>query len=1293
MGEGDDLTVTEAAEALGTSPQTVRTLLRNGELRGRKRPWGTRYVWVPSQQGVDQFLAEFGRLDGRRRAPRPAAPPAQETAETAEGPEAAPAPALAAVPATALDELFPEAPPGAPPTRPADVSDLSEAVSERERQDQRPFVLRPRGRATVVVVVFGIPLFVAFAAARVVPSALWFDELGQGDVFNRVVAAKVELYLLIAGTVAIFVGANLAIALRRTAIVETGVGVLGVMATAVVTATLFATATAGHWQTYELWRHRQSFGVGDPVHGKDIGFFVFTLPFESLVSGWLLWLIPIGAGYAAIVYRARGALGARPPHADFDAQLHLAVLAALFLLVVAWRCRLEQFFLELGQPSGDAGQSYAGAGYVDVHVRTPGLAALAALAVVLAVACLAAPFVARNGHVRAATLVAGVPALLLLVGGFLASGLIPALVQRYSVDPNPLASELPYLQRSIDATRTGLGLDAIDVEPYSPTGDFSKGGFSALSDRLKNVQVWDSWVLQARMRELVTDTPYFSPGQPTLDAVRLNGRRQPTVESARELDLRPVGGTADNWVNDRIAYTHGLGLVRFSSTATSASREPRVLDTGLGLRQPRIYFGNLPQLRVGAEPDDGEPKIYTPTTDTRTAESPWVLVDTRRPEVDIPRPDGATQADYHYTGSGGIELSSWLRRAVFALALGSKELLLSDDITPDTRILLHRDVDERLQTLAPFIQWDSQAVPLTSDGRIVFVVDGYTTSQSYPYAERVSLAGTPVTYARPSVRATVDAFSGRVNLYLVDDSDPIAHAWAEIFPTLFRPGDTMPRELRERLRYPYDLFAAQATAYERFHATEPDVFVSGSDAWTRPIALSGPLEVAGDVNFDESDEDELRLTMQPGYAFAPPPGEKTPRLILGTYYSPRQGQNLVASLTGWIDPQGRARLVARTLARNPVTLGPAQVSRLVFATPRVRNLLGLRNLEVRDLDVSSLDTVLLGDPRLIFLSGGVIQIQSLYEGSRGPGAARLLGVTAYLNGRAGLGPDIDSAIRQALNSPPEVDAVRPADPVVVGTPVRLAFRVHNAEREVVTVISAGNRQRTNLTLRSGRGTVEWVPSDVGSATVRVEVTGLDGTVVADTAHFPVLSHAPTVKVSELPKRVVAGRPLRLLFTVTHAVNASAEVSTRTGIVFTRLYTLHHGTGVIAWTPKTAGEAVLLIRVGGHQGQTVRKRVPIEVAPGPKTTPPPTVTIVAAPDLATVGKPADFAFDANGCEVAFAQIEGTSGEVRSWRFPCPADKAAFRWTPAKPGDYVLKVVARGSDSTTQVVTPLTVARAR
>ena len=400
----------------------------------------------------------------------------------------------------------------------------------------------------------------------------------------------------------------------------------------------------------------------------------------------------------------------------------------------------------------------------------------------------------------------------------------------------------------------------------------------------------------------------------------------------------------------------------------------------------------------------------------------------------------------------------------------------------------------------------------------------------------------------------------------------------------------MPAELRQRLRYPGDLFDAQATAYERLHTTQPDLYVSEADAWSRPIALSGPIEVAGDVDFDESDEDDLRLTMEPSYFLAAPPGAARSRLILRTYYTPQSGQNLVGTLSGWVDQNGQEHLSAQNLLRDPITLGPAQMSRFVFSTPRVRNLLGLRNLEIRDLDTSSLDAVLLGRPHVLMLPGGVLQIQSLYEGTRGPGAARLLGVTVYLNGRAGLGPDIDSALRQALNSPPHTSLLPPPDPIVVGTPVKLAFRVKNARREVITITSEAGTTRKRLNLETGRGTVKWVPP-VGRrrpGTHRGDRPGRHRLV--DNAALTVLGKPPTIRLIDAPAGAVVGRPLRISFKVTRGVSESATVSTRAGIEFTRSYLIRNGLGVIEWTPKASGPAVLLVRVRGHDGQTATRKV-------------------------------------------------------------------------------------------------------
>ena len=1250
---GEDLTVAEAADVLGTSPQTVRTLLRKGELRGERHPWGSRFVWKVSHEGLEEFLSEYGRLEGRRRARvRSPAPP---------GPVVPPLPA-----------------PEPETTAGREVSVAARAGSEEATRGTdgaaRPFVLRPRGRATVVVLVLGLPILLAYAAARTLPDALWFHELGQSDVFRTIVMAKVEFRSLVAGLVGGFLWANLAIGCRTTWVVRRRSGVLALVAVSLAVGGLFASAAAGHWQTYLLWRHRQAFGVVDPVHGKDIGFFVFTLPLELLVAGLLLWLLAVTAGCVALVHVARGTLRLRPRHADFEAQLHLAVLGGLFLLVVAWRLHLQEYLLELRQPGAEGGQPFAGAAYVDVHVRTPVLAGLAAIAVILAMVCVATPLLARRGGIRRIRPVLGIAGVVVAIAALIAVALLPALIQRYVVDPNPLASETPYLERSMAATRQALGLDRVEVEPYTPARGVTAADFPSVDRRLDQVSTWDAWLLADRMRQLVTDTPYFSPEAPTLDVVRVDGRRQPTVVSARELDVGPTEQGDHDWSSGRLAYTHGLGLIRFSGTDVGPDREPRLLDTGLGVREPRIYFGNL----SGPEPtgDQETPGILAPTVVQGLADSSWVLVDTRRPEVDIASALGSPRPAYHYRGPAGISLSSWPRRAVFALALGSKQVLLSDDLTSRSRILLHRDVHDRLATLAPFLHWDHNAVPLTYRGRIVFVVDGYTTSTAYPYAQHVDLGGTRASYVRPSVRATVDAYSGTVSLYLTDPADPLARAWAEAFPSLFRPADEMPAELAARARYPAELFDAQAATYERFHTESADVFASGSDVWSRPIALSGPLEVAGGVDFDESDEDDLRLTFAPSYAFGAPPGHTTPRLVLSTYYTPRRGQNLVAALTGWVDDRGRPHLVSRSLPRDPVVLGPAQISRLVFATPRVRNLLGLRNLEIRDLDKSSLDSVFLGRPHLLFLEGGIVQVQSLYEGSRGPGAARLLGVTVFVNGHAGLGPDVASAARQALNEPPQVEIRRPRAPATVGSPVRVAFRVENARREIVTIGSGAHRRRERFTLTRGQGVVSWVPAAAGGAQVRVDVLGLDGTRITATKAFPVFSRPPAIRILHAPRRAAVGRTVRIAFKVSRGRHALAQVSTRAGIVFSRRYLLRDHAGVLEWTPDSPGLAVVRLRARGRQGQMVSTSLRVRVHQHASSTPP-VIALVDVPSDVTVGVPATFVLRADACHAAVARIRGPVDDVPVWRFPCPVARGTFSWTPGAPGTYVLTASAHGS----------------
>ena len=432
--------------------------------------------------------------------------------------------------------------------------------------------------------------------------------------------------------------------------------------------------------------------------------------------------------------------------------------------------------------------------------------------------------------------------------------------------------------------------------------------------------------------------------------------------------------------------------------------------------------------------------------------------------------------------------------------------------------------------------------------------------------------------------------------------------------------------------------------------------------------------------------------MRPAYKLAPPPGRTRPRLVLSTVYSPRRGQNLVASLDGWVDGHGRPHLASRVLPRDTITLGPAQVSRLVFATPRVSNLLGLTNLELRDLHKSSLDTVSLGLPRLVFLPRGIVQIQSLYKGASGPGVSRIIGVTAFLNGRAAVGLSVADAVRQALHEPPRTGLVRPSGPVVVGSRVELRFRVTNARREVMTITSPAGRQQARRSIRASSGVVSWVPSAAGVARVHLSVEGMDGSTVTDSAALRVLSRPPSIRLTKAPTRAVVGRRVTLSFKAGHALDELAQISTREG-TFTRRYLIRDGTGLIEWIPSRVGRAIVHVRARGRQGQTAEDTARLTVARA-RPTRGPKVTLVQVPDGATVGRESEIAFRVTGSRGAVARIAGDDRDGRVWRFARPTGRVAFAWTPTRPGRYRLIVSAHSRGGTmTQTVMQLTAERSR
>lgn len=872
----------------------------------------------------------------------------------------------------------------------------------------------PRVRSLLLMGTIGGVGGAAWIAAHAYTDLLWFRELGQERVFWTTLRWKILAQGFVSLGTAFCVLVNFAV-------VDRVMGSRGrptsdwpplalawpyrrlIFPFAAIACGLLSSSTLGAdaWRPLALWAHRSDFGVADPLLHRDVGFFVFSLPLYEQVARWLLGTLAIAAAATVAAYATAGGIQfARPRAVVRAARAHLLVLGALALVVTAWRYRLDQFALEVPHD----GSKVPGAGYVDVHVRLPLLRVLSGVSLASAALCL---YAAWRGMLRLP--LAGVAAL--AVVAIAGQDVVPALVDRIAVAPQELTREKTYLSHGIAFTQRAFGLDRVIVRPLSGSGRLSAAVIAQNRRTLDNVPLWDPRVLRPAMNELQSIAQYYSFPSTTVDRYAIDGAPRLMTVAARELDRGLLRRATRGWATDRFAYTHGYGVVAVRASRADANRHPRFAqrefrspDNPLRLREPRIYFGQQSE-----------------------SNPPYVVLDTERGEVDAPTP-GSDPPEYHYDGTGGIPLSNPLRRVAFAARFGDLKLLLTSTVAGHSRIVLHRDVHERVRMLAPFLHWSSRAQTAVIGGRVTFLFHGYTTSSSYPYSASVRLGTSHVNYVRAAANAAVDAFTGRVSIYAADPGDdPIVQAWRAVYPGLLHPASQMPREMRAHLRYPRELFQAQVEAYATYHADDPTAFWNGADAWQRPQQLAGPVERVGEVHFPKAaarvDPDERResgvspetFRMRPDYLFARLPGETRERFLLATPFTPRGRQNLSAYLAGWVDGRGRPRLTLLSLPRDRLTLGPTQATRRILADPLVNKPLELLNKESRDLGNAAISRTILGIPRLVPVGNTLVQVQPIYLMTGGSGVPSLHLLTVQANGRVGLGRDVAAALRDTLS--------------------------------------------------------------------------------------------------------------------------------------------------------------------------------------------------------------------------------------------------------------------------------------
>ena len=848
-------------------------------------------------------------------------------------------------------------------------------------------------RSALLLSVLAVAVVTARLYAHFQTELLWFHELGQERVFWTLIAARwLPASVVGLGTAAFLLG-NLWIAervappgaaapdprVRRIA----GSVQVGVCAGAALL--VGRRVGLADWQHLLLWLHRSDFGTTDPLFHKDVGFFVFSLPLYHRVAHWLLLTTAIAIASALAVHVVNGGIRVTPApvSATRAAHAHLLGLGAVLLGLLAWQHRLGQLALALPRN----GAALPGAGYTAVHVELPWQYVVEGVVLVAAAMFVYAAFRRSWSLPVVAVLMVGVAELV-------NPSILPAVVQRVVVEPQTLSRERPYLADAIRMTQRAYALDGVDVRALPANASVSAAELRANRDVVANIQLWDADVLRGEIDQQQAIGSYYSFPNVTVDRYEQRGRTQGMLVAERELDLRRLDPSGRTWANDRFAYTHGYGLVAVPAGDDGVDDEgkPRFVTSEFGagrppaqLRQPRIYYGVQPR---GARP--------------------WVIANTNRSEIEKPLSGDSRPPRTAYDG-GGIPMSDPLRRALFALRFDDLNLLLSETIGGHARLLLHRDVSDRLRHLAPFLRWDDRPEAAVVEGRVVFIAHGYTTSDSYPYSAPIDVGGRRVNYIRGSVVATVDAYSGDVVMYVIDRDDPLARAWQAIFPQLFTDEAAMPVGVRAHLRYPAELFDAQTRVWATYHVDDVDDFYTRVDAWKRPAAVSGPIQRVGTL---ATRPRRRAPTMRPAYVLARLPGERSQRFMLTTAYTPYSEENLTGYLAGSVDARGRPQLTELSLPRARRVLGPSQVSRQILANPSVNDRLRLLNQETTDLGDRAVNTVQISDPRVVPLGDSFLYVQSVYVTAQGTGVTRLRLVAVFLNGRVGFGRNLSEALRR-----------------------------------------------------------------------------------------------------------------------------------------------------------------------------------------------------------------------------------------------------------------------------------------
>jgi uncharacterized protein len=898
---------------------------------------------------------------------------------------------------------------------------------------------------------------------------LWFASVNQSAVWKGMLGVKLGLFLVFAAVFFVILWVNLSVVdrmtpsmltlgpedelVRRYQQVVIPRAFLVRTVVSVVVALIAASSTVGEWQNWMLYTHGVSFGVKDPLFHRDVGWFVFKLPFIEFVVSWVFASLLVITIITAVAHYLNGGIRpqGRPPRVAPQVKVHLSVLVALIAIAKAVGYYYQRFTLDL---SSDG--YVQGAGYTDVHARLPALTLLFWISLLAAVILLVN---IRGRGWLLPLLAVGLWAFVAVVVG----AIYPAIVQALKVSPAQSTLELPYIQRNIQATQAAYNLTPTNVsqESYPATQSLTPAQETADAATFNDIRLWDpsQSLTGPTYTKLQQERSYYQFTTQALDRYMINGTLTPAIVAVRQVNSSNL--PAQGWVNTHLQYTHGYGMiVSPANTATSNG-------------QPQFAVDNVPPTS-----SQGLEQIQQPNVYFGVDEPGYVIADTKQAEIDYQKQNGQNQ-ESTYAGSGGVQLNSFLKRAAFAVRFGDLNILISDLLTQHSRIMFVRDIQAEVSKAAPFLSLDADPYPVLANGQIYWVQDAYTTTANYPYSQDADtsavnsssgLSGQTFNYVRNSVKVVINAYTGQMTFYVMDPSDPIIRTWMKVFPSLFTNADRMPSALRDHLRYPEDIFTVQTAMFGKYHINTAAAFYNAGDAWSlsqNPGAGSptAALQSTYTTNSQGQTVQGQIQRMSPIYQVLEIPGQNSPTFNIMEAYVPVSQNDSVQTLAGFVFGN--------------CNYGPNYGKLTVFETPAGESFDGPALIDARILQNTTVSkaitllnqggsSVVLGNLLIVPVDGSILYFRPLYLEGRNA-LPVLTDVIAVYGGQGNspvyMEPTLTEALSQVFGTPVTLPSQPPSPAPTTTTPSSgsvsakiksLAAKEYTLSKKIATDLSQGN---------------------------------------------------------------------------------------------------------------------------------------------------------------------------------------------------------------------------------------------